>query len=257
MQETLADGNKALGLDKNECQDFTPDGDGQNDRLVFKPAFGFMSQPAKEWTLEITDQAGSPFRSIGGKGALPEEIVWDGRGDDGKLAFSDADYKATLTATLDDKDRETLGTDKAASSAEIKTGTILEKKGDGVWRISVPSLSVFDANAATFNSLSAEQRSKMQKTIDGIVAKAKSIEGCHVTVEGYANNISNTQKEHEEDLVPLSQARAESIANLLVQKGLDASRVSAVGRGGENPIAQWSDKANWWKNRRIEFVITQ
>jgi len=29
------------------------------------------------------------------------------------------------------------------------------------------------------------------------------------------------------------------------------------GMGGSNPIAEWKDTKNWWKNRRVEFVVTK
>ena len=76
-----------------------------------------------------------------------------------------------------------------------------------------------------------------------------------VTVEGYANNVSNTEKENIEELIPLSQARAEAIMKQLVDRGLDAGNLSAKGYGGANPLAAWEDHANWWKNRRVEFLL--
>jgi len=31
--------------------------------------------------------------------------------------------------------------------------------------------------------------------------------------------------------------------------------LSSKGMGGANPLAEWKDTKNWWKNRRVEFVI--
>ena len=163
-----------------------------------------------------------------------------------------------LTATLSKQDRKALGVRTAEGSAEIKTGTIMIKTEENTWKISVQIKTlVFDANAATFNSLTPAQKREIDRALDGVVAKAMAIDGYRVVVVGYANNVSDTQREHLEELLPLSQARAEAIAAMLVEKGLEQNRVTALGRGGENPIAEWKDKANWWKNRRIEFVITK
>ena len=76
-----------------------------------------------------------------------------------------------------------------------------------------------------------------------------------MTVEGYANNISGTREENEKDLLPLSQKRAEAIMELLAERGIARERLSAKGMGDANPIASREDRANWWKNRRIEFFI--
>lgn len=248
----------ALGIDESLLNDFTPDGDGLNDEVIIRADTGSLTKPAEKWQLTIYDPAGNVFRKIKGRGGIPEEIKWNGYGEDGELVFSNASYKAVLTATLSKQDRKALGTRTAEGSAEIKTGTIMIKTEENTWRISVQVKTlVFDANAATFDSLTPAQKREIDRALDGVVAKAKAIDGYRVVVEGYANNVSDTQREHMEELLPLSQARAEAIAKLLVEKGLEQNRVTALGRGGENPIAEWKDQANWWKNRRIEFVITK
>lgn len=248
----------ALGIDESQLNDFTPDGDGTNDEVIIRADTTRLSKPVEKWQLTIYDPAGNVFHKIKGKGGIPEEIKWNGYSDDGELVFSNAAYKAVLTATLSKQDRKALGARTAEGSAEIKTGTIMIKTEENTWKISVQIKTlVFDANAATFNSLTPAQKREIDRALDGVVAKAMAIDGYRVVVVGYANNVSDTQREHLEELLPLSQARAEAIAAMLVEKGLEQNRVTALGRGGENPIAEWKDKANWWKNRRIEFVITK
>lgn len=50
----------------------------------------------------------------------------------------------------------------------------------------------------------------------------------------------------------LSQRRANSVVTALVALGLDAGRISAVGRGEEDPIASNDDEAGRSLNRRVE-----
>ena len=33
--------------------------------------------------------------------------------------------------------------------------------------------------------------------------------------------------------------------------------LSYEGNGGMNPIAKWEDREKWWKNRRVEFIVTK
>ena len=55
----------------------------------------------------------------------------------------------------------------------------------------------------------------------------------------------------------LSQKRAENVASYLAERGLDASRVRAVGFGEAQQVApgEWGDAEGGMKNRRVTFVI--
>ncbi|MEQ8479601.1 MAG: OmpA family protein [Hoeflea sp.] len=51
----------------------------------------------------------------------------------------------------------------------------------------------------------------------------------------------------------LSQRRAEAVVAALVERGLDPSRLSAAGRGEDEPIASNNDEAGRSMNRRVEI----
>ncbi len=53
---------------------------------------------------------------------------------------------------------------------------------------------------------------------------------------------------------PLSQKRAEAVVAALVQQGVAAERLSAVGKGSHVPVADNSTDEGRAKNRRVEFV---
>ena len=55
----------------------------------------------------------------------------------------------------------------------------------------------------------------------------------------------------------LSQARAESVTSYLASKGVDATRLSAIGYGASRPIADNVTAAGLARNRRIEFRLEE
>ena len=110
----------------------------------------------------------------------------------------------------------------------------------------------------TFDEITPEQIQSNKNTLDSVARQISEHGSVKVVVEGYANNVSNTEEENVNELIPLSQARAEAIMAQLVERGLEAKNLSAKGFGGANPLAAWEDHAAWWKNRRVEFrVIAQ
>ena len=53
----------------------------------------------------------------------------------------------------------------------------------------------------------------------------------------------------------LSQKRADAIKNFLIEHGIDATRITAVGYGIENPIGDNNTAIGRRLNRRTEFKI--
>lgn len=123
-------------------------------------------------------------------------------------------------------------------------------------RLGLKNILFFSKNGAVFSGLSRLQIAQNERTIDEAVALIKEHPDCHVLIEGYANNISGTEKEDRTACMPLSLWRAEYIKKELIKRGIKAEQIETVGRGGANPLAGRKDRDNWWKNRRVEFVIT-
>ncbi len=73
-----------------------------------------------------------------------------------------------------------------------------------------------------------------------------------VTIEGYTD--SSGDMKHN---MQLSQQRANAVKKALVANGISASRITAVGKGALNPIADNDTPEGRAKNRRIEAIIHQ
>lgn len=90
-----------------------------------------------------------------------------------------------------------------------------------------------------------------QNEIDEIATAMQNFPQATARVEGFTDNTGNAQTN-----IDLSTARAESVRNELINRGIDESRIEAVGRGAEAPVASNKDEAGRALNRRIEFIIT-
>jgi outer membrane protein OmpA-like peptidoglycan-associated protein len=79
-----------------------------------------------------------------------------------------------------------------------------------------------------------------------------------VMVEGHANPTqpAGAARDREEtELKRISEARAKAVVDLLVRYGVARNRLSSTGVGGSSPVVPYEDRDNWWKNRRVEFIL--
>ena len=91
------------------------------------------------------------------------------------------------------------------------------------------------------------------KTIrNGVAQTLSDWPNVKVEVGGYTDTEGNDAFNQK-----LSQARADSVMNYLTSKGIDPSRLTAVGYGEANPIADNKTAAGRAKNRRVELKQVQ
>ncbi len=72
----------------------------------------------------------------------------------------------------------------------------------------------------------------------------------YAEVQGHTDNVGKPELNKK-----LSQARAESVRDYLIKKGVEAGRLTAMGYGDEKPIASNKTAAGRTQNRRVEFDI--
>jgi len=71
-------------------------------------------------------------------------------------------------------------------------------------------------------------------------------------IEGYTDSSGS-----ESENLSLSEKRAQLVADRLVESGIDSSRVSVVGRGEAQPIADNQTSEGRAANRRVEIVVVR
>jgi OOP family OmpA-OmpF porin len=99
-----------------------------------------------------------------------------------------------------------------------------------------------------FKSGSAKIMPQSYPVLDDNVAKLQKVKKLPIIVVGYTDNQGGTRANER-----LSLARANSVRDYFIEHGISASRVSAIGRGESNPVADNSTRAGRAQNRRIEI----
>ena len=73
-----------------------------------------------------------------------------------------------------------------------------------------------------------------------------------IVVEGHTDSVGDDEKNRK-----LSQARAESVVSYLASQGVEAERLTAVGRGEAEPVAKNDTPEGRANNRRVELIINK
>ena len=92
---------------------------------------------------------------------------------------------------------------------------------------------------------------RLTRTQPGSLDVQGKFRGLAVTVVGYTS-----REEDEAYNDDLSQRRSEAVVAALVARGLDAGRLSADGRGENQPIADNATEAGRSLNRRVEIACS-
>jgi outer membrane protein OmpA-like peptidoglycan-associated protein len=103
---------------------------------------------------------------------------------------------------------------------------------------------LFDFNKYT---LKPEAREKLAK-VSGILLAYPNLK---LQVEGYTDSIGSDEYNQK-----LSQERADSVRDFLVQQSVPDSNISAEGYGKTHPIADNSTASGRAENRRVELVVS-
>lgn len=247
----------SASISVNPESDFTPDEDDVNDIATLQLRTEYLEADPQSWEVSIYDPKGLEIKKWSGKGKLPNQLEWNGKADNGELVFSRNTYSAKLKVIPSAQDIERTGKAELTSSLSIKTGILFQVViPNKQWKIIVNTI-YFDPDRETFEKITEEQKRENIETLESITRQIRAHGDVDIIVEGYANNVSNTERENINELIPLSKLRAKTIMNILIENGLDESQLSFAGKGGLNPIAKWEDRENWWKNRRVEFVVTK
>lgn len=160
-------------------------------------------------------------------------------------AQADAD-RARLLAQQAQENEHKADSDKAAMRAQLseQLNKILQTRDSARGLIVSMSDVLFDTGQY---SLKAGAREKLAK-VAGILIAYPSL---NIQVGGYTDNVGGDDMNQK-----LSENRANSVRDYLVQQGVGATSVSAQGFGNTLPVASNDNSAGRQENRRVELVVS-
>ncbi|AUL99367.1 OmpA family protein [Pseudothauera hydrothermalis] len=122
------------------------------------------------------------------------------------------------------------------------SGVDITREGDTI-RLQAPENITFDTNRADI-------KPQFKPVLNQLAQSIRQYPGTVVQVEGHTDSTGSAAYNQT-----LSENRAASVRSHLIQQGVEANRVLAVGYGMSRPIADNRSAAGRAQNRRVEILI--
>ncbi|WP_117232463.1 OmpA family protein [Vibrio maerlii] len=109
-------------------------------------------------------------------------------------------------------------------------------------------MKVVDSGSFALNS--AKLKPDSQPIVDDLAQFMNQYPQSTVEITGYTDSTGAVDYNQQ-----LSEKRAQSVADSLMEEGIDESRITVVGEGENNPVASNETKQGREQNRRVEIVV--
>ena len=123
------------------------------------------------------------------------------------------------------------------------SGVDVNRNPDGSVGLVMPGSITFDTNKS---NIKPNFYGTLNKVAQTLAEDNRSV----ILVTGYTDNTGNDSIN-----IPLSQSRAQSVANYLAGQGIPSGRINSQGHGAQNPIASNATPQGREQNPRVEISI--
>ncbi len=175
-----------------------------------------------------------------------DAIYWNDEDGDGVSDADDACPRTLIGVPVDssgcanDNDGDGVP-DYLDKCPETPLGSVVDTDGCKIIILSLQGVN-FATDSSTLNS-------SAKSILDGVVGKMSAHPSSHFTIEGHTDSRST-----DDYNLALSERRANAVKSYLVSKGVDASSLSAVGKGESQPVASNDTKEGRAANRRVDIL---
>ena len=235
------------------AQDNDNDGDGVKDKADNCPATGKgIAVDASGCALDgdndgVADHLDSCRGTVADAPVDSKGCALDSDGD-GVADYMD---KCPVTPKGDKVDKQgcTLDSDKdgVADSKDrcpkTKMGHAVDNKG---------CHAMVSLTGLNFATASADLTVGAKRKLSQVVSTLEKNPSIHVRIEGHTDSQGN-----EANNQSLSEDRAESVMQYLIEQGISAKRLDARGYGESSPIGSNDTEDGMSQNRRVDFVVTK
>ena len=143
----------------------------------------------------------------------------------------------TVQETIDKKAED------LASLKGAKVESVTEADGTIALKVTFDSGILFGFNKS---ELEKEAKDQLERLIEGI----EDMEDSRIRVCGHTDFVGNEAVNQA-----ISTQRAQSVADYLIENGIDADRITVKGMSFHQPVADNSTEEGRAKNRRVEIYV--
>lgn len=168
-------------------------------------------------------------------------------------------------ATINQKDRRLRELEYILSRQDSVLNALNKSVADALLGFNADELSIYMKNGKVYVSMSdkllfksgdAKVEPKGKDALKKLAEVLNKNPDVSIAIEGHTDNVPIKTSQYSDNW-DLSTARANNVVRLLVNEyGMDAQKLSAVGRGEFYPVADNSTAEGKAKNRRTEVILS-
>jgi len=235
------------------------DGDGIPDRVDSCPSLpedldGFQDDDGcpdpdndQDGVPDAKDACPNEPGTLAFQGCPPRDSDGDGLNDDADACPDQPGPRLNRGCPYQDRDGD--GVEDAADQCPDVAGDPANH-GCPYQRIQVTETRIELKDKVFFKTGKADILPACWPLLEEVARALQDHPAIRVRIEGHTDSVGNDRAN-----LRLSQARADAVRRFLISRGVDGSRLIAVGRGEEVPLDDNGTEAGRAVNRRVEFHI--
>jgi outer membrane protein OmpA-like peptidoglycan-associated protein len=167
-----------------------------------------------------------------------------------QVATAQAESAAQRVAA-DQARSEAATTAQLAAASSAQQAAELQRQIDVLQAKQTDRGLVLTLGDVLFTTGRADLKPGAAGNLDKLVAFLNKYPDRSVTIQGYTDSVGSEDYNQR-----LSERRADSVKSYLAEQGISSMRLSALGKGRSNPVADNDSAAGRQQNRRVEVIIS-